>query len=450
MKGLGALLFLMSLAAGAANKPADFAWGLPLAIDGKDALYEVTLPGRVHQGVTRADFGDVRVFNAAGEPVAFALRPQPSPASVRTTEVLLPIFPLRVPAGVAVEGVDLRIETRTDGAITSVTSRGATAAGPRIAGFIADASRLTRSVQALRFDWPSAGEGRSVRVRIDASDDLARWNTVVAEVALVSMEFGGHKLDARQVDLPAGRPKYYRILWVAQEPGLELASVHAQLAAEAVVPPFAWQAFPMTAVAGKGGEFETDLGGPFPVERIRIDLPEVNSVVRVEVLARSRRTDGWQRMGEGVVYRLRQDGREMTSPPLVVRGGTQRYWLLRVGETGGGIGSAVPQFNVGWIPRQLVFAARGEAPFQLAYGNVAVAPAALAIESLVPGYGTEAELAIKAARGGEPVSLGGAKPPPDPLFDYRKWGLWVVLIVAVIALGVMAWALVRQVDGGKV
>ena len=51
----------------AAEQPADFAYGAVIDADGSEALYEVVAPVTLYEGVARADLGDVRVFNGAGD-----------------------------------------------------------------------------------------------------------------------------------------------------------------------------------------------------------------------------------------------------------------------------------------------------------------------------------------------------------------------------------------------
>ena len=72
-----------------------------------------------------------------------------------------------------------------------------------------------------------------------------------------------------------------------------------------------------------------------------------------------------QRRLDELVYRLRQSGSEIASPDIQVgASGTtaERWWMIRIDQRGGGLGSGTPVLNVGWVPHQLVFAARGAAP----------------------------------------------------------------------------------------
>ncbi|MBN8456196.1 MAG: DUF3999 family protein, partial [Candidatus Accumulibacter sp.] len=79
-KALAGWLWLLWSLLALAESPGDFAFGMRLQPDGPQPLVRVDLPAAVHAGVSRADLGDLRVFNAAGEAVPHAWLPPP-PAS---------------------------------------------------------------------------------------------------------------------------------------------------------------------------------------------------------------------------------------------------------------------------------------------------------------------------------------------------------------------------------
>jgi hypothetical protein len=74
-----------------------------------------------------------------------------------------------------------------------------------------------------------------------------------------------------------------------------------------------------------------------------------------------------------------------------------------------------------------------------------VKPAALAIESLIPGYKTQGEFKVAPAKLAGEVTLGGVS-RLGVARDYKTMALWGSLILGVIILGWMAWRLSRQVS----
>ncbi len=446
MTALIFLLLLMYGTAAAAERPADFAFAMPINADGKDALYEIAVPPALYQGVVRADLGDLRVFNGAGEVVPHALRPRESQRAEKTAPVPLPVFPLRGAPGVKADDLQIRIDKRADGAIVSLQSRVQSKSQERrLIGFLVDASALKLPIHALQFDWLGSAEGFLGKVTIDGSDDLNIWRTLIRSAALARVNFGGFKLTQNRLELGAVKQKYLRVTWpIGQEP-LESLSVTAETSGGAVSAPRQWQAVDGSAVTGKAGEFSYDLGGPIPFDRLRVELPQVNTVAQVQILARGESDDNWRSRSTAIVYRLRRDDAEVTSPEIVLSGAGARQWLLRVEPKGGGIGAGVPKIHIGWVAQRLVFAARGAGPFQLAYGNRDAKPMAYSIDALIPGYQTAAEFAVKPATLGAAVTLGGAA-RMRAAADYKKWILWAVLVLGVAALGLMAYRLARQVS----
>jgi len=202
MKTLIFLLLLSQSSAFGAERPEDFAYGMPIHADAQDALYEIEIPAAVYRGVTRADLGDVRVFNGQGEVVPYGLRPQAAPSSDSGSAMSLPAFPISGGVTDRIEDLNVRIEKRADGTIVSVRGQAkASGSKKRQHGYLLDATVLKQAIQALRFEWQSGADGFVGSVRVEGSDDLSAWNTIANRAALVRLTFGGHQLEQDRVEL---------------------------------------------------------------------------------------------------------------------------------------------------------------------------------------------------------------------------------------------------------
>ena len=446
---LAGLLAGLALGTQAAERPEDFAYAAALSSQAPGALRRVELPAWVYMGVTRADLGDVRVFNGDGEVVPHALMPRPTPSTSTEPGSALPYFPIRSAAGAAPEAIDIRVQRTAGGTITHVEARrGITGATLSLTGYLIDASALKAPVASLELAFREPASGYSVTVRVEGSDDLAHWSTLAAGAPVMALQFGGERLERRVVEMAQARSKYLRLTWPPGQPALELIAVQARAASVVVEPARAWRAVAGAAVVGRDGEFEFDLQGRFPVDRLRVALPQDNTLVSAQLLSRTDLQADWRYAASGVLYRLRQEAEPVISPALSIGVNHDRYWLLRVDRKGGGVGRGVVQLEVGWLPQTLVFVARGNGPFQLAYGNARAQPSAYPIESLVPGFRTDAELHADVATAGEQRIVAG----PAALrrqHDYRTWALWAVLFLGVALLAWMAWRLGRQVGAGS-
>jgi len=448
----------------AAEKPANYAFGIPLEATGSEAFYDVTLPPAVYRGVARGDLSDVRVFNGAGEIVPHAWRPRRTVTADAPAPVALTLFPLKAPAGASLDSMSIKVRRSAGGAVSvDVQSAGfGAAAAHTTVGYFVDISNEERALRTIEFDWKQVQDGFAGKLRIDASDDLASWRTLVAGAPMVSLEVAGQRLQQKRVELPQQKSKYLRIAWVADAGARaipELTSASAELAEKFIEAPREWMK--VEAVKGeKPGEYVFDTRGRFPVDRLRIDLPDANTIVQVELLARNRAEEPWRSVTRGVVYRLRQTSGEIVSPELSSAPASERYWLLRVDQRGGGLGGGMPALNIGWAPHQLVFAARGAPPFQMTYGNRDAKAAAYAIETLLPGYRDDAGTKVRAAKTGTQKvnvsatgmqaqkELGGEARLADAT-DWKRWSLWGALGLGVLILGAMAWRLMKQLGQSR-
>jgi Protein of unknown function (DUF3999) len=440
MNAIIILLLLVQSIAFSAEIPADFAYGIPIESDARDALYEIEIPAAVYRGVTRADLGDIRVFNGQGEVVPHALRP----LTRTVAAVSLPIFPLYGEADEKLEDLSVRINKRGDGTIVDIQNRAGGGKARQLRGYLLDASALKPAIEALVLDWQTASESFVGQVRVEGSDDLAAWIILADRAALARLNFAGHQVQRNRVDLRFAKFKYLRVSWPKSQAPLESLSASAEPAGHVIDSPRVWQTIAGSESAGKKGEYSYDLSGHFPFDRLRIELPQVNNLAQVQILARAATSDEWRHVTSATAYRLRDRDTEVTNQEIAVMSGGERYWLLRADPKGGGVGSGVPGIQIGWVPQRLVFVARGAGPFQLAFGNAGAKPMAYPIESLIPGYKTDAEFKVKPATLGAQVTLSGAA-RLRTAWDYKKLALWGSLIFGVMLLGWMAWRLSRQI-----
>jgi hypothetical protein len=114
---------------------------------------------------------------------------------------------------------------------------------------------------------------------------------------------------------------------------------------------------------------------------------------------------------------------------------------------------------VAWVPHEVVFVARGDGPFLLAYGNGKAKPGALALSTVLPRRDEHPLTQARAASVGE---VSGAAPVAPSLFaepgrffshlaenrEFKKWVLWGALVVGVLLLAGMAFRLLRNLGSG--
>ncbi|UCF22261.1 MAG: DUF3999 family protein, partial [Ralstonia sp.] len=177
----------------------------------------------------------------------------------------------------------------------------------------------------------------------------------------------------------------------------------------------------------------------FPVERVRVRLPQANTVAQATLYARADAQAPWREVTTTRLFRLAGAQGEQESAVITVPATGERYWRLQVDTRSGGLGAGAPELAVGWRPATVTYAARGNVPFALAVGEVANGSPVVRADLLAGASPVVATAQLGTATASPPEAMKN-EPPGGTT---RQWVLWGALIAAVAVLGGMAWRLFR-------
>ena len=471
------LAFAGGLWAADANSPQSYAQRLPLATVPGAALQRVVLPAQVLAALQTADYRDIRIFNAQGQPVPMALAAGGSATVLAATEkqITLPAYPILGGAGasagtLAQEGLSLRIEEQQGRRVVQINTSAGTPAAPsgqQVLGALFDTRTLGAPAVslALDVDLPPA---QPVSFQVATSRDLTHWSPLASTVlyrapaqngAAGAAQLGSSSIHLTGADL---KDQCLRVTWAPAQGGVDLAAnvalrgatVTTSRSAAAAARPTVQVNLP---TQNKPHELGFSLPFATPVAAIGITPQGSNVLVPVRVLGRNSNQQPWTPLAQAVVYSLQTAGVDQRSAAITLPSYQGNSWRdIRVeADTKTPGFTAPPAVSVEFDPVQLVFVASGDAPFTLAAGlpatdAQAAASAYLPLQSLVPGYQPAQENTLPLART-EVAAAGAANVPasvqaPDlsNKTSTKTMVLWGVLLAGVLALGLMAWALARQ------
>lgn len=450
LRVLPCLLVTGAYADTAQMQPEDFAYGLRIEAAEKAAIYRLELPEYLYQRVARGDVSDLRVFNAAGEMIPHSLRrPGPSTAD-KPAPVTVPFFPYELGRPDTDARVSVQVKTDERGAVVSVGGQPARDDKTGVSSYLADLSGLEQGPATLLLDWESNEPRFVAQVRVEGSDDLNNWRTLVSQATLVRLNFAGQTLERNRIELPAHHGKYLRITWPEHITGTRLTGVKVQVAAAEQPAERHWVELTGQRVTGPRPVFEYSGAGRLPVDQADLRLPEVNSLVGVTLSSRGSETGTWRQRYRGSFYRLQVDGTVLTSEPVKIPLAHDPLWRVEVSSDPSGLGTQVPVLRLGYVPHELYFLARGSGPYLLAFGAYEVPAQPSQVDPLLERINAQDTKALIAdARIGEPVRLGGearlhTSPPP---FPWKRVLLWSVLVSGLLVLARMAWRLGKQLYG---
>jgi len=441
---LGALattMLLASAAASAREQLSDFSNRLPLTLAGSGPWYQLDLPLDVQVASRQPDLGDLRVFDAAGQPQAYAWLHTGGEREDSEAQADVKWFPLYDTADSAQRSPQVRIRLADNGTVVEVLPTQELEAGEEVLrGWLLDTSGLKAPLTRLNIDWASEREGFQ-QFSIEASDDLQHWRAW-GNGQVARLSFADERIEQHDVDLPGQSARYLRLLWQSPQSAPVLTSAQLTTSrSQRLQVPLLWSE-PLAGHTEKPNQYVWELPTGLAVERLRLALDQPNSLAPVDVFGRADAASAWQPLQTGLLYRLIQNGDEASQDELALFGQPVRQIMLQVDDRGGGLGAAAPKLQVAIRPVQLVFLARGKGPFTLAVGSTGLRGAQLPLAVLMPQPGGPPGRASVA----EVRPLVAAAPAPviSSSQAWKRMILWAVLLLGVATLAGMAWNLARS------
>lgn len=444
--GWGIVGLWVALSAVAQEQPRDFSSRMPLTLSGEGPWYRLQLPLAVQLHASQSDLRDIRVFNAAGEPQAYALVRQQAQDREQRSLTEVKWFPLYSSEDADDSSPGVRVQSNANGTLVEVQPAAQLEAGEEVLrGWLLDASAIKRPLQQLLLDWAGERDGFQ-RFSIEASDDLQHWRSW-GEGQVARLSFADERIEQREVALPGQSARYLRLLWNAPKSApvltraqLQSSTTRSQSAA------LEWSS-PLPGTGIKAGEYTWQLPMGLNLERVRIELKQANSLAPATLYGRRESGQAWRPVSSGLLYRLTQNGQDVQQRELQLRGRSVQQLKLIVDERGGGLGAEAPALEYAVRATQVVFLARGAGPYSLALGNPSVSAASLPLTTLIPDYTPQRLKSLGQARV-EDAPLAGTDATPRAAEahgpDWKKVGLWAVLLLGVLALAGMALSLLRK------
>jgi hypothetical protein len=450
LRFLSAVASLIAASAWAAQPSvAEFGWRAPLDMPADAALARVELPATALAKLQSPDAHDVRVFNAAGEPVPFAwIAPPTSAAAPEERTRSYPALPLFAAARSAnpKEAMQVRIEGEGGSVWVRMDGHSEPAGARKLdsALFATQGERKRVAALDLQATLPA---NVPVRVTASTSEDLASWG--VAPVRGRIFRFAGQDAPSNlrlQFDAPIDlKNRYLRLDWTGQD-GVVIESITGVIASDAPAPRRVRIDLPAVRQTA-ADTIEIDTGFATPIAALALEAQRDNTLVPVRVWGSSDLSQPWRPLARTVVYRVGQGADRMDNPPVSLRASAR---TLRIQSTNGApLAASQLRIAAEFDPPQLVFVASGAGPFVLAAGHREAAAAALPATTITGMLGERKIADLPLAQPGPateaPVTAGAfAWVPGAP---GKSVVLWTVLVAGVLLLGGVAWSLLRQMKG---
>lgn len=454
------LIALFSVLPGVAQadqslKPEDFAYGSSLEADGQGSVYETAVPLDLYKTITRLDLGDVRIFNADGAMVPFTIASGGQTEEELTGTWSVTTVPIRENADQSPDGLTVLIrrgsEDTQDDSEINIHEAGSAPQKKKILYYLMSAAEVNGPMRSLTLYWAGTPESFVKTVSVEASDDLQNWRTIAGDAVVSQMTVNNLGLNKNRIDFPTTKAAYLR-LKVKDAGALEVASASVEYVTGVKTAEREWLTVPGQAVAGQPKLTHFNVGARLPIDRAEVLLPEGNHMVAADLYASDKADNPAENdrlyQYSGVLYRLKQEGHELTTGVIQTNGAydfsNRPHWYLNLRDDASGFSGKLPSLRLGWIPQKIVFVAQGKSPYLLAYGSGLARKSRSEVESVLTDT---AGIQRGTAKVGARKTLGGESkllpPPPSPPTPGEIWGKRAALAGMVLATLVLAWMAYR-------
>lgn len=436
------------------NSAQSYALHLPLTFAPDAPLQRLILPAQVLVNLQAAGLGDVRIFNAKGQPLAMALSDSASLRQTEKRKIELKASPIMGSADLGdIAASSLRIEEQQGKRIVQIESNPASAAAPvkKVLGALLDTRAIDESVVglALDVDLPDA---QPINFDVQASKDLKYWRPLAQTVFYRTGEGAAGSLGADHIDLPAAdlKDQYLRITWTDAAGRTAPVLMRSAILTTARGVSSAARVTARLTQPVLDNPYTLRFSLPFatPVAALKIMPAGDNVLLPVRVLGRQDAGQPWALMTSNVIYKLQTAGKLQTSAAIELPPTVYREIKIEADKKTRGF-SAPPDINLEFEPVQIVALVNGAAPFTLAAGLANATSPYLPMPSLMPDYRPAQENSLPLGQVDQAGQTDGAAalvaaPVGRDGMPTRNIILWAVLLLATVALAAMAWVLLKQ------
>lgn len=433
------LTFLTSLAL--ADAPDNYHHLMPLLPQHEGGQHRLVLPADVYLHAEQPNLADLRIFNASRENLPFAFSSEPADPPVKPAQQALNWFALPDP-DTRGENMHLTVKLQPDGTLTASHNHTPPVSG-QAKHYLIDASQLKQPAQALEINTDDT-QGALHHLTIEGSDDLKNWRTLADHAPWLDLHSGSGQLTLKRVEFAPARYKYFRLSW--DNNPVAIRQVIVETAADNAPAQYFQHVLQIGQHQPGSADYKFEIPPSICLERLRLILPQADSIASVSFFARQTEQESWQSVTTATFYRINRDSSEIISPAHALSGTRVRYWRVHLDRYSTAL-PATLQLEIGWRAHQLVFLASGAAPYTLAFGNGNAKSASFPLSTLLPSYRTGDELKLPVATTGTLTSRTPEGTSFMEKLQNREWKpllLWAILIIGVALLGWMAWNIKKE------
>ena len=419
--------------------PRQYAYQAELS-ESKQALQRVELSLDILLAATRADLGDVTVFDASGKPLPTWIRTATTPKSQK--QYGLPIYLFNTYQQNRSKTLTTREQNQDYDQFSEFTTTETIPIDEIRQDYIiglpeADAGLEIESIELI---WTHEPADQLLQLRIDAGSDLDNWHTIKSNKSLTNQNSDDaqwHTISA----IPKGE-KYLRLTPINSIRSFELEKAIGSYHRGAIKKIIWHQLGELQESTNQPGYFNFEMPSTVPALELRLIPGEQQSSISGDLLASQEGFDQKQIIGSNIQQHNISGGDVVPSKSIKIPAQNYAHWWFKPNQEP----NSTPRAEIAFPVYELLFLGNDRGPFTLAWGNhEADAPTNDLISILSPEQRAQPTSELVQLRAMQ-ISGGESRLSPQAKLPWLKWLLWLLLVSAVITTGKMAISLFRDMN----
>lgn len=419
------------------STPDQFAYRAPVT-ESKQALQRVELPIEVLLAVTRADLGDVVVFDASGKPLPSWTRKAVIVESQVRYE--LPIYLFNTYRQNRSKTLTSREQYQDQDALSESTTTETVPIDETLQQYIVGMPETDEDldIKSIELKWAHEPADQMLRLRVDVGSDLDNWRTIQENKGLTNQT--AEIMEWRSIDAIPGGEKYLRLTPINSVRSFELTQAigtyHQQAGERKIWHPLG----DLQKVPDQPEYFEFEMPSPVPALELKLIPGEQQSLISGDLHASHQGFEQKRLFGRNIQQHNISRSDIEASKPIKLPEQNYNHWWFKPNQQS----VSMPRAEIAFPVYELIFLGNDIIPYTLAWGNhESDAPANDLIKLLSPDQRQQPQSQL-VQLGDQQISGGESRLSPQSKLPWLKWLLWLLLAGTVMITGKMSLNLYRD------
>jgi hypothetical protein len=427
----------------AVSSPTEYAWRAQLGeVDGP--LQRVALPLEVILSLTRADLGDLAVFNADGRQLVHSITRALAPGAELSRA--LPFHEFSRFQRQHSKTVTTREQSQQAGTLSELETTQTVPVQTLRKDYLIELGdgKDRPNLERIDLQWLHEPAAQILEVKVEAGNALDDLRVIQARKSLTNLDSSDNSWRSIR-NIPAGK-RYLRLTPLDNVTRFELQQVSGHYRQTGLAPKLSHQAITRRVVEDDITYYGITVPTRVYAESVRIIPPVANTVITGKLLGSQE--DNEARVVIQHSFRQHNIANTEVRPSAPIRLAQRPYSSIEFTSTNAL--SAEPTIELIYPQYELLFLGDGHGPYFLAWGNHQSAGPVNDLTAILQGSLQQAQReAGIASLGNIEESGGAARLAPKPEVPWEKWLLWTLLILAVIVTVRMALKLYREMNASQ-